>query len=159
MSVSKRFGIVVCREARMGFVRSFLLDCRTAVIIRFLCHCNRYGYSQGQQFNSGECCLLWMLAFQTDVWWNVVETVSLANGCYIHSVINQTRPSTTFFHISKVRFRWVSIKCFHDNSPVFLVEVEFVMEAFDWRPPKFYFEIWKARVTDNCCNLPKVTFW
>ena len=35
------------------------------------------------------------------------------------------------------------MKRFHDNSPVLLAAVEFVMETFDWRPPKFYFRIWK----------------
>ena len=53
-----------------------------------------------------------------------------------------------------------NIKCFHDDTPVFLAAVEFVMETFDWRPPKFYFRIlktwlWRVLVTHNCdcCNL------
>ena len=46
------------------------------------------------------------------------------------AVISYTRPSTTFFHISKaVKFRWTSIKCFHDDTSVLLVAVEFVMET------------------------------
>ena len=43
-------------------------------------------------------------------------------------VVSHTRPSMTFVHISKLKFRWTSI---HDNSPVLLEAVEFVMEAFD----------------------------
>ena len=49
------------------------------------------------------------------------------------------------------------MKSFHDDSPVLLAAVEFVMETFDWRPPEFYFRIWKkivdgARVADNRCK-------
>ena len=42
-------------------------------------------------------------------------------------------PSRTFFHISKLKFRRMSIKFFHDNrsSPVVLAAVEFAMEIFD----------------------------
>ena len=40
------------------------------------------------------------------------------NYRYLTAVINYTRLSTTFFHISKVNFRWTSIKCFHDDTPV-----------------------------------------
>lgn len=42
--------------------------------------------------------------------------------------ISYTSPSTTFFfHISKENFRWTSIKSFHDDTPVLLVTVEFLM--------------------------------
>ena len=51
--------------------------------------------------------------------------------CHVTVVISHIRPSTTYFHISKVKFRWTSIKCFHENSPVLLAAVEFVMETFD----------------------------
>ena len=59
--------------------------------------------------------------------------------------------------VFETKFGWTSIKCFYDNSHVYLATVEFVMETFDRRPPKFSFEKCKkvaARgvVTDNRCN-------
>ena len=48
-------------------------------------------------------------------------------------------PLNDFFSYLKVKFRWTSMKCFHDNTPVLLVAVEFDMETFDRHPPKFPF--------------------
>ena len=46
-------------------------------------------------------------------------------------VVSQTGPSTNVLYISKLKFGCTSIKCLHDNSPVLLAAVEFVMETFD----------------------------
>jgi len=49
----------------------------------------------------------------------------------LKAIIRDTRPSTTFLSYSKAKFRWTSIKCFHDDTPVLLAAVEFVMKTFD----------------------------
>ena len=47
-------------------------------------------------------------------------------------------------HPFSPKFRWTSIKCFHDHSPVLLAAVEFVMETFDWNVHlDLTSEIWK----------------
>ena len=48
------------------------------------------------------------------------------SGYQLHAPLNDF-----FFHISEVNFRWTSIKCFHDDTPVLLAAVEFRMETFD----------------------------
>ena len=54
--------------------------------------------------------------------WKVSETYS---GYQLHA------PAIIFSHILKVKFRWTSIKSFHNDTPVLLVAVEFVKETFD----------------------------
>ena len=53
------------------------------------------------------------------------------------------------------------IKCFHDDIPVLLVAVEFVMETFDWRPTKFYFWLRKNVVENLVLLMTTVTtdYW
>ena len=48
-----------------------------------------------------------------------------------YSGYQQHAPLNDFFLYSKVKFWWTSIKCFHDDTPVPLEAVEFVMETFD----------------------------
>ena len=87
-----------------------------------------------------------------------------SSNCYhskfcdkVTAVISYTCPSMTLFHILKVKFRWTSNKCFHDETPAILAAGEFIMETFDWGPPKFYFEYekccWGASVTVNRCEI------
>ena len=48
--------------------------------------------------------------------------------------LSVTRDPQSFFFFSfetQAKFGWTSIKCFHDNSPVHLAAVEFVMETFE----------------------------
>ena len=52
-------------------------------------------------------------------------TQLLSLGYQLHAPLND------FFSNSKVKFRWTSIKCFHDDNPVLLAAVEFIMETFD----------------------------
>ena len=49
----------------------------------------------------------------------------LSLGCQLRAPLND------FISNSKVKFRWTSIKCFHDDNPVLLAAVEFVKETFD----------------------------
>ena len=90
------------------------------------------------------------LIWEETVWGEI--KLKLADGSqFVITAASHTRPSTTFFHISKVKFRWVSIKCFHDDSPVLLT----VVEPFAWRPPEILFRNmknhcnWGASVIDN----------
>ena len=46
-------------------------------------------------------------------------------------VIIHMYPSTTFFHNLKVKFRWTSIKCFHDKFNCGQENNTVVMETFD----------------------------
>ena len=41
----------------------------------------------------------------------------------ITAVIRSHAPLNDIFSYSKVKLRWTSIKCFHDNSPVLLAAV------------------------------------
>ena len=87
--------------------------------------------------------------------WNCNNN-KMVEGFFI-AFIRHTCLSTTFFHISKVKFRWSSVKCFHDEFNCRHENRTVVMETFDWRPPKFYFRNmkkcrWGACVTGNRCN-------
>ena len=55
-----------------------------------------------------------------------LSSLSFYSGYQLHAPLNNF-----FSHNSKVKFRWTSIKCFHDDTPVLLTAVEFVMETFD----------------------------
>ena len=62
--------------------------------------------------------------------WNLwLIPVDVVKNCSVTAVISHMHPSTSFFYVSKLKFR--SIKCFHDNSPALLAAVEFAMETFD----------------------------
>ena len=47
------------------------------------------------------------------------------SGYQLHAPLND------IFYVSKVIFRWTSIKCFHGDTPVLLAAVEFVVGTFD----------------------------
>ena len=53
-----------------------------------------------------------------------------SKALYFKNAMRVCAPQGPFF-ISKVKFRWTSIKSFHDDTPVLLAAVEFVMDTFD----------------------------
>ena len=54
-----------------------------------------------------------------------------SKALYFKNAMRVSAPQGLFFTVSKVKFRLTSIKSFHDDTPVLLAAVEFVMETFD----------------------------